>query len=493
MQLRPKSLSGLIFIGYGLIALPLLVAVVNAAWQMDRLARKSEALVQVGVHGTQNYRLLLEQLTSMERNARLYQVLGDNARAAKQHLDIYKESEARFNAALSELEELSANPARSDDLQALGRESGSIFRALQLNSTGSGSLDSTRRAFERMSQTAGSLSEEHRGFIDRGLSELEIEAREAQRKLAWQSAALIPTTLVLTIVFTILLARPIRQIDKAISELGGGAFSRTIRVTGPRDLEALGRQLEWLRKRLLELALERNKFLRHMSHELKTPLANIREGTELLMDGSVGELETGQQEVTSILHDNGLKLQQLIENLLSFSAWQAKNAELQLTEFKLLPLIKRLVRHHQLTLASNNVKLKVKARDISIFADREKLRMVLDNLISNATKFTPPGGTIHIMGDAKGGQLVLEVADTGPGIPASDRAHIFEAFYQGKLPQGGHLQGTGIGLSVVMECVHAHGGTVEIVDGRFKGAHFRIRLPLDQPGVVSEHQVAASA
>ena len=485
MQLRPKSLSGLIFIGYGLIALPLLVAVVNAAWQMDRLARKSEGLVRVGVQGTQNYRLLLEQLTSMERNARHYQVLGH-----KDRLNLYKESEARFNAALSELENLSENPSHIDDLQALGRESGRIFRALQLNPTSSGSLDSI---FERMSQTAGSLSEEHRGFIDRGLSELEIEAREAQRKLAWQSAALIPTTLVLTIVFTILLARPIRQIDKAISELGGGAFSRTIRVTGPRDLEALGRQLEWLRKRLLELALERNKFLRHMSHELKTPLANIREGTELLMDGSVGELETGQQEVTSILHDNGLKLQQLIENLLSFSAWQAKNAELQLTEFKLLPLIKRLVRHHQLTLASNNVKLKVKARDISIFADREKLRMVLDNLISNATKFTPPGGTIHIMGDAKGGQLVLEVADTGPGIPASDRAHIFEAFYQGKLPQGGHLQGTGIGLSVVMECVHAHGGTVEIVDGRFKGAHFRIRLPLDQPGVVSEHQVAASA
>src|SRR5207342_3756665 len=98
--------------------------------------------------------------------------------------------------------------------------------------------------------------------------------------------------------------------------------------------EALGRQLEWLRVRLLDLAQEKNKFLRHMSHELKTPLANIREGTELLLDGSVGELDHQQQEVTGILRDNGVKLQKLIENLLTFSAWQTQTASLDLTEFE---------------------------------------------------------------------------------------------------------------------------------------------------------------
>ena len=100
------------------------------------------------------------------------------------------------------------------------------------------------------------------------------------------------------------------------------------------DLERLGHQLEWLRNRLLELAQERNRFLRHMSHELKTPLANIREGTELLMDGAVGELESGQREVTAILRDNGIKLQRLIENLLSFSAWQSNSTGLDVSEFR---------------------------------------------------------------------------------------------------------------------------------------------------------------
>ena len=121
-----------------------------------------------------------------------------------------------------------------------------------------------------------------------------------------------------------------RQVDRAIRELGEGDFSRPITVSGPNDIETLGRQLEWLRHRLKESTDEKNKFLRHMSHELKTPLANIREGTELLLDGSVGQLDHQQQEVTSILRDNSVKLQKLIENLLTFSAWQTQTASLDL-------------------------------------------------------------------------------------------------------------------------------------------------------------------
>ena len=120
------------------------------------------------------------------------------------------------------------------------------------------------------------------------LETLQENTRSAQQELAWLSAALIPGTLVLVGLFLLLVGRPMRQIDRAIRELGEGDFSRPITVSGPNDIETLGRQLEWLRHRLKESTDEKNKFLRHMSHELKTPLANIREGTELLLDGSVG-------------------------------------------------------------------------------------------------------------------------------------------------------------------------------------------------------------
>jgi len=133
-----------------------------------------------------------------------------------------------------------------------------------------------------------------------------------------------------------------------------------------------------------------------MSHELKTPLANIREGTELLMDGAVGELQSAQREVAGILRENGMKLQRLIENLLSFSAWQAKSVGLEITEFKLRPLVKSVLENQQLTLVAQRVRLDVHVEDLTPCADRGKVRLILDNLLSNAIKFTPRGGTISI-------------------------------------------------------------------------------------------------
>ena len=232
-------------------------------------------------------------------------------------------------------------------------------------------------------------------------------------------------------VLTVGVGRPLRQLDRAISELGEGNFTNPIAVSGPHDLERLGGQLEWLRNRLLELAHERNRFLRHMSHELKTPLANIREGTELLMDGAVGELDSNQREVAAILRENGIKLQRMIENLLSFSAWQTSSVGLEATEFRLRPLVKQVLENQQLTLLSQRVRLDVHVEDVTLVADRGKIRLILENLLSNAVKYSPKGGTIHLMARASALQLILDVADGGAGIPVEDRGHVFDAFYTG--------------------------------------------------------------
>ena len=310
------------------------------------------------------------------------------------------------------------------------------------------------------------------------LRELQASTRSAQRISAWQTAALVPGTIFLVLLFTLVIAKPIRQIDKAIHQLGESGFSKPIKIKGPTDLERLGRQLEWLRVRLLELAQEKNRFLRHMSHELKTPLANIREGTELLLDGTVGELDKPQREVTDILRMNGLKLQNLIENLLSFSAWQTKSEILTLSDFPFRALVISVAKGQRLALKAAGIQLKLDVADIVINADRDKMRSVLENLLSNAVKFTPRGGIVTIAARTTPQSVIIDFADTGPGIPIDERPRIFEAFFQGRREQGGHVQGTGIGLSVVMECVQAHQGKVEIVDdGESSGAHFRITIP----------------
>jgi two-component system sensor histidine kinase GlrK len=168
------------------------------------------------------------------------------------------------------------------------------------------------------------VGQQSNAHVDAEVAALEERTIEARKRLLWQAALLLPLAVVAVFVLTVGVGRPLRQLDRAISELGQGTFTNPIAVAGPHDLERLGGQLEWLRQRLLELAHERNRFLRHMSHELKTPLANIREGTELLMDGAVGELDSNQREVAAILRENGIKLQRMIENLLSFSASASK-------------------------------------------------------------------------------------------------------------------------------------------------------------------------
>ncbi|HEX4152644.1 MAG TPA: HAMP domain-containing sensor histidine kinase [Steroidobacteraceae bacterium] len=470
---RPKSLSGLMLIGFTIVAAPLLFAIVNAAVQMNHMSSRSEQLVVRGVQGTRNNQRMFVEIASLERTARLYQILPNN-----ELLEAYARNHVLLESTLDELVTLPLDAQALTDVQQLKADAEHVWQELKSAPPNSPRMEAVVGSFPQMSDLASQISSRVSGQIDHDLIALQQSAERAQQNLFWRTLLLVPMTLAVVGVFTYLFGRPIRAIDRAISELGRGTFSRPIVIQGPADLERLASQLEWLRLRLLELAQEKNRFLRHMSHELKTPLANIREGTELLMDGAVGELQSAQREVAGILRENGMKLQRLIENLLSFSAWQAKSVGLEVSEFKLRPLIKSVLENQQLTLVGQRVRLDVQVEDLTPLADRGKVRLILDNLLSNAIKFTPRGGTISIHARKDREQLVLDVMDSGPGIPVDERKRIFEAFYQGKTPQGGHVKGTGIGLSVVTEFVNAHGGAIEILEAPAGGAHFRVRLPL---------------
>jgi two-component system sensor histidine kinase GlrK len=377
-------------------------------------------------------------------------------------------------------------------VQTVATRAGELVDALTQPDLSAEVTEETVAQFGDLKADVSRLTQELSRYVDLELRGLQSNTREAQQISAWQVAALVPGTIVIVLFFILLVARPIRQIDDAIEQLGQSGFSRPIAVEGPRDLEKLGRQLEWLRVRLLELAQEKNRFLRHMSHELKTPLANIREGTELLLDGTLGELEPPQREVADILRMNGLKLLRLIENLLSFSAWQAKSEVLTLSDFPLRPLVISVAKEQRLALKAAHIQLRLEVDDIIVNADRDKIRTVLDNLLSNAIKFTPAEGFVTVRAYRSTAGFVIDFADTGPGIPDDERPRIFEAFFQGRREQGGQLAGTGIGLSVVMECIQAHNGTVELVNSdEFCGAHFRVCVP--QQRVVRMEKLAANA
>ena len=469
---RPRSLSGLILLGLLLVSLPLLGGVVSAALEMTRLSESSERLVVYGVQATRYSQALVRQVAAMERTARLYQLLG-----RPELKTVFDENHRRMTTVLDGVLALPGDQARNEVVGAIRRRADLI--AVGVGSTSPASRSSALREFGPLSGDTGRLSLLASQQIDRELQGVQEQTERVRRRLLWQTAALVPITLGLALLFALVLGRPIRDIDRAIANLGHGRLGEPVRVRGPpTDLEALGRQIEWLRQRLLEVSEERERFLRHVSHELKTPLANIREGSELLLEGSVGPLHGEQREIASILRENSLRLQQLIENLLSYSEWQSNRGQLDLSDFRLAPLVYSVAESYQLPFATRRLRFETDIDDITLRGDRGKLRLVIDNLLSNAVKFTPEAGTIRVQARAEGPDLLIDVTDSGPGIPPEERERIFEPFFQGTTPQGGLVRGTGIGLSVVQEFVRAHGGRIELVEGDRPGAHFRVHLPL---------------
>ena len=469
-SLRPRSLTGLILLGFAAVVLPLLIGALGAAFEMRDLAQSSARLVANGVTATQYTQSVVRQVASLERSARLYQIL-----RTAEILRVFRQNRALLAATLDGLDRLPGDPDRNAVIAHMRETLESISRGLE--SQRAAGINAGLREFTQLSRDAGRLSTLAGRQTDRELNALRAETDAARQRILVQTGLLVPVSLGLMLLFTYFLARPLRRIDEAIGRIGHGQLDQPVVEEGPTDLRALARQLEWLRVRLSEISEERNRFLRHMSHELKTPLANLREGAELMLEGAVGDLSDGQREVAGILREESLRLQRLIENLLSYSEWQAKRGGLERSTFRLGPLVAAAIEAYQLPVAARRLRIELAVDDLEINADRARLRLILDNLLSNAVKYSPDGGSIQLRARRDGDDLVVEVADQGPGIPADERARIFEAFYQGPAAAGALVRGTGIGLSVVQEFVQAHGGTVELVDGEFAGAHFRVRLP----------------
>jgi len=289
--------------------------------------------------------------------------------------------------------------------------------------------------------------------------------------------------MILTGIFTILITRPLQQMDKAIRRLGEGDFSKPAHIVGPTDLEQLGERLDWMRTRLVEVEQDKNSFLHHISHELKTPLTAIREGAELLNEEVVGNLNAQQGEIVAILRDNTLRLQKLIENLLDFNVASSRGSQLHVEQVALGTLIESVLTDHKFATLARQIELKIDLQPTEIAGDRAKLQTLVDNLVSNAIKFSPEQGCLRILLEQQGDQVVLEVADSGPGIPEEERSRVFDAFYQGSSSAIVHVRGTGLGLSIAREYARAHQGSIEVIDSEGRGTCLRVVLPIKRSEV----------
>jgi two-component system sensor histidine kinase GlrK len=325
------------------------------------------------------------------------------------------------------------------------------------------------------------------------IERLQETAAQGRETWLWLALATVGIAIALAIFFAVLIARPIRQLDQAIRQMGSADFSQVIEVHGPQDLRYLGQRLEWLRVRLAELEQQQNRFLRHVSHELKTPLTAVREGAELLRDEVGGKLSREQRDIVRIVRENTLSLQKLIEDLLKYHQTRAFEPA-TLGPVVLADVVRRVVREHKLAALARAITIETDLMGPIVIGDADRLRTIVDNLVSNAIKYSPRAGVIEVRLTQEAGEARLDVADTGPGIDRDERQRIFESFYQGKAPPGGRVKGSGLGLAIAREYALAHSGGIEVRDrddGQ-RGACFRLTLPLAEPSGRRSTQPAAT-
>src|SRR6267378_2038979 len=425
----PRSFLSLLLLAFALVAAPLIVAFYNAAVYVEQLAGQSQTAVSQAAQASRGSRLLVEQTTALERVVRQYLILDD-----EELLKDYARLRGNFKANTSEL---SLQPLDEPQRDVLNTSNALIDRE----------VESMRRTGER-----------------------------AQRILWLQLAATIPLGVLLAAGVTLLIARPIRQLDQAIRRLGAGEFEGDIRVGGPADLKYLGSRLDWLRQRLIELEQQKRLFLRHVSHELKTPLTALREGSELLAEGTAGPLSSGQREIVEILQQKSVQLQLLMEGLLNYHRAQESVGRLELTAVRFDEVVEQVLDDHRLAIQARGIRADLRLDPVILQADEEKLRAVAANLVSNAVKYSPDEGMISLALRRVGDEVVFDVRDAGPGIPPEDHDRIFDWFYQGEDVHRGRLQGSGLGLAIAREFVVAHGGRIEVVRDLAAGAHFRVTL-----------------
>jgi two-component system sensor histidine kinase GlrK len=467
-----------LLIGFVLVILPLIVALIHATYSVDRLVAQGQRALFATVRATQSSQELVESISDMERNARQYKVLGDITL-----LGVYQENHEMFLDTVKRLGELNLPEQQRQRLDSVIEVEDGINDTLISFPYDAPETVAAVDEFVGLARAARKILADNRKLVAREVDRLEANGAEVQRNLVVQAMALVPGALILAAIFTLLITRPIRRMDHAIRRLGDGDFSKPAEIVGPRDLEQLGERLNWMRERLLEVAQEKNRFLHHISHELKTPLTAIREGAELINEKVVGNLNAQQREIAAILRDNTVQLQKLIEDLLDFNIASSRASQLHVEPIALDKLIESVLADHKVAVLARQLELDVSLQPLQMDGDRAKLQTLVDNLLSNAIKFSPDQGSLRVRLEQRGEQAVVEVADAGPGIPEAERRRIFDAFYQGSHTDNGHVRGTGLGLAIAREYAQAHGGYIEVIDSEDQGACLRVVLPMELSGV----------
>jgi PAS domain S-box-containing protein len=272
------------------------------------------------------------------------------------------------------------------------------------------------------------------------------------------------------------IARDITHLKRQQGQLEGLlAKERVARA----DAEAAQKALAEQNERLRELDRLKDEFIALVSHELRTPLTSIHGYLELILDGGAGDLSEDQERFLTVVERNSKRLMQLVGDLLFMAQVEAGKLALDFEEVQLRELVGECLEAARPIADDRGIELVAEVEETpSMLGDRSRLSQVLDNLISNALKFTPRSGRVSVRVSMAGDDVVVEVEDTGVGIPADEQERLFERFFRSSKASEQAIPGTGLGLTIAKAIVERHEGSIAIESTEGVGTTARVQLPV---------------
>ena len=270
--------------------------------------------------------------------------------------------------------------------------------------------------------------------------------------------------------------RSVGNLTSAARSLGAGDLSSRAHVTGHDEIAELGQAFNSMADALEDSERQRRAMVSDVAHELRTPLANIQGHIEAMQDGLL------EPDATALgtIHQQALYLNRLVEDLRLLSATEARELRLELEPTSVTDIIQRVADSFRPRAEAASVVLDTEIGEglPLLSVDRLRIEQVVGNLVDNAIRHTPPGGTVTVSAFRDSDRVRVQIADTGAGIPADALPHVFDRLYRADSSRDRATGGTGLGLTIVRQLVEAHGGTVWVQSQEGEGSRFGFDLPI---------------
>jgi two-component system sensor histidine kinase GlrK len=478
------KVSTLIITGFGIL---LVLSLATATYQISiihQMQARNQDLSQVNFLAANVVHKMQQDLADLHDYSSKYFALKGDPFYERELQD----TRAEFTDDLSDLETKSRTPREREAIKQLSRSwedfwllFGREKEALTPDSDAdAGDLpESLQNALDRIQESTDNAYSAVRSGIHDQVESVASDGARARRVSIATGALSLVIAIIVAVVVVRAIADPLRQLANGTHRISKGQFWHRLPADGPPEFAELARDFNAMAQRLSELDQMKKDFVSHVSHELKAPLASMRQVFLLLLQEIAGPLNEQQRRLLRTSSNSAERLSAMVGNLLDVSRMETGTMEYVMQPHDVTALVQAVADEFEVQARERNMQLKVEGAVPKAWAacDRDRVVQVIGNLFENALKFAPEGSSITATIEAADPQKVrVSVSDSGPGVPLEHKSKIFEKFHQVKQGKKIRGQGVGLGLAICKTIVEAHNGAIWVEDNPSGGSIFRFTL-----------------